>query len=166
MRGKKNEPKPERKLKPRLSTETRSYVVSEGELSEWLTGGSDFYLKTINVQGNGDIEFIVTTEKLAERPSVERPLHTVNQSRAEHGLPPLDADGPAVLDEDTSTASGKADARPFIADADDTPRARLKTRRMLDAERIAAGKEPLGMHPTITHRTDTDDDPVPSALPS
>lgn len=163
---------------PKLKAEVRAYTVTEADLSEWLTAqtATKFYVVKIETQGNGDIEFTVSTEKQAVPPSVG----TLNERRAAHGLPPLEeaevtdpaditgepvadpATGPAVIDDGQPV--GQADPVPMIAPRrhEGVKVERFKTGREL---RLEAQKRQRDKGPNITHIEDGSDDPVPSALP-
>ena len=171
---------------PRLYAETRQYMVTEADLSEWLSGAAEprFYISEIWVQPSGDVEFTVTTAKPTERPVVRRvgapnDLRPVNVQRAEMGLPPLEEEeiepeddgeavgeavqtGPTIVDDGQPV--GKADPVPMIAPKrhEGMKVDRFKTARelRLEAQRAQRPKEPR-----ITHIEDGSDDPVPSALP-
>jgi len=158
------EPKPGKR--PKLAHETRAYTVTETELSEWLTETNRFFVKGITVLSTGDIEFTVTTEKQAERVIIEQ-TRTVNEARAEAGLPPVEETGPAIVDDEAGEAAGvvgTADPVPAIAPRNQTPKARLKSRREMNLEARKAGL-PETAGPRITDRDGDEDDPVPSALP-
>lgn len=169
---------------PKLKDETRAYTVTEADLSEWLTGGTLFYIKKIEVLSGGDIEFTVTTAKQAERTVIDRPYKTVNDQRREHGLPPLpETDvtgpepdpedehgreaaagrGPAIIEEGGGPV-GTADPVPMIASSGEVAKKKqIKSMRQMQLEARAAGvPEPKS---NITHRSEGEDDPVPSAIP-
>jgi hypothetical protein len=170
-----SDPKP--KSGPKLKAEVRAYTVEEADLAEWLTSQSatKFYVVKIEVLSSGAIEFTISTEKQAERTIVERPYRTVNETRKQADLPPIEeADtttdpanlddshtGPAVIDDGEPV--GKADSMPAIASRSEVAgKKRLMTAREI---KLAAQKAERAQQagPNITHRED--DDPVPSAIP-
>ena len=78
---------PKAAKRPKLATETRTYLVDESDLSEWLTDSQAFYVQAITVKGS-KIEFTMTTAKPTELPQIRQ------EAEPEPG-PPGEGRGPA-----------------------------------------------------------------------
>ena len=145
-----------KRKRPKLATETRTYLVDESDLSEWLTDGPAFYVQEIMIKGT-KIEFTMTTAKQAEQPQI----------RQEESVRTPEWSSPVLEDEPDpgfEVAVGKADADPFIAtSAEVATKKRLKSVRELRLEAQRTGTPEPKVH--ITHLTEDETDPVPSALP-